>query len=292
MKLVLSLVVFASGHAIQVFDGVFAPPTCEALNAAASARGLGHALYTRSVGPRTALEHAFESFLSEVDDDSPHVEYWSRQEWKHIEAHADVDEALAADGGPLRYPRHAHVLYLDVGSRVRGPTCVWEAGRGEDGRPPRFAGAMTVVPAVAGRVLRFDGSLQHAVPRPADVWLAPFVISQSGPPEDFGRSVVLFNCWPEAEAPPHEVQPDEPAAGVDAASIYRAAPRAQWRPADLSHGPPPPSSGGRAATMKLWLLGERERRGSVERTLPLRVDADAVLAALQEGKECTRLDPC
>ena len=44
--------------------------------------------------------------------------------------------------------------------------------------------------------------------------------------------------------------------------------------------------------MKLWLLGERERRGSVERTLPLRVDADAVLAALQEGEECTRLDPC
>ena len=26
------------------------------------------------------------------------VEYWWRDEWKHVEAHADVDEALAAEG--------------------------------------------------------------------------------------------------------------------------------------------------------------------------------------------------
>lgn len=40
-------------------------------------------------------------------------------------------------------------------------------------RPESFE--LSVVPAVPGRLLRFKGDLLHAVPRPTDVWLLPFV---------------------------------------------------------------------------------------------------------------------
>ena len=57
------------------------------------------------------------------------------------------------------------------------------------GHPAVALAVTTAVPAVAGRVLRFDGSLQHAVPRPADVWLAPFAISPSGTADELMRSL-------------------------------------------------------------------------------------------------------
>ena len=66
---------------VAVFDSVFDGHACRALHAAASARGLGHALYVREDSPQTALEHAMESFLEGVGDEAPYVEYWSRQEW-------------------------------------------------------------------------------------------------------------------------------------------------------------------------------------------------------------------
>ena len=176
--------------AIAVFDGVFSAAACSAAHNAAAARGLGHALYSRHDEPRSPLEHVMESFLSEMADDAPFVEYWSRQEWRHIECHADVDEKLAADGGAFRWPDHGHVLYLDVGKQVAGPTCLWEACCDDP-----FGGALTVVPAVGGRVLRFDGRLQHAVPCPSDVWLSPFTKSLSGSAEELRRSVLLFSTW-------------------------------------------------------------------------------------------------
>ena len=172
---------------VAVHDAVFNPAACALLHTAACSRGLGHALFSRTE-PRSALEAGLASFLDEVGDTTPHVEYWSRQEWKHIEAHADVDEKRAAGGEyPLRYPTNGHVLYLGVGPLVRGPTCLWHPDGASE------FGAMTAVPAVAGRVLRFDGTLQHAVPRPADVWTSPFTASQSGSADDFLRSVILFN---------------------------------------------------------------------------------------------------
>ena len=200
------------------------------------------------------------------------------QEWKHIEAHADVDEKLAAGGGPLRYPEHGHVLYLEVGPKVQGPTCVWEGGA--------FDGAMTTVPAVPGRVLRFQGKLQHAVPRPADVWLSPFVISQSGSAEDFVRSVVLFNCW---EEPPLDVTADEVPlldGNGDALMQITSNPRKLWKTAEPQ---PAAALSGKEATMKLWLLGDKERRGQTERTRPIAVDPEAVMTALEETEACTRL---
>ena len=264
---------------LLVFDGVFGASACQALHTACQSRGLGHALYERDRRPTSALESAMESYLVELGDEAPFVEYWSRQEWRHIEAHADVDERLAADGGKLRFPDHGHVAYLHVGPKVRGPTCVWEPAGGA-----QFGGAMTAVPARAGRVLRFEGSLQHAVPKPADVWLAPFVISQSGTADDFVRSVVLFNTWTER---PFGVEAEPSATDADPSTVA-AAPRAEWTPAKMQQAHHDLQ---RPARMKLWLLGDEKRRQQAERNLVLDVDGDAVLAALTESEACTELVP-
>jgi len=275
---------------VKVYDRVFDVAACAELHRSASARGLGHALYTRAHGPRLPLEHAFESYLASIGDGAPVVEYWSRQEWRHIEAHRDVDEALAAGGGPQRCPEHGHVMYLRVGEKVRGPTCVWEPGDSSS------FGALTSVPAVEGRVLRFAGDLQHAVPRPMDVWLSPFTVSQSGRAEDFVRSVVLFNTWPDASAPPLNVECDEALHdfGAEVSARWLARPRSEWRAAAL-HAPPPTTTRDGAppptTTMKLWLLGDTARRAQRDRTLKLAVDGQAVAAALAETRHCTRVPP-
>lgn len=267
---------------MKVFDHVFTPAACAVLHAAACSRGLGHALFSREQ-PHSAIETALASFLDEVGDGASHIEYWSRQDWKHIEAHADVDENRAAEapGQELRYPRTGHVLYLEVGPRVHGPTCIWEP----DKAAGTEFGALTTVPAVAGRVLRFDGRLQHAVPRPADVWLAPFTISQSGSADDFVRSVVLFNTWD--DAPPLDVE-REAAPDVEAPSdlvLARCAPRAEW--SDVA--PRVQDTGGDLGSMKIWLLGDEHRRGRLERTLSLPVDRSAVAEALEQTSAVTHL---
>ena len=270
---------------VIVHDGVFSPAACAVLHTAACSRGLGHALFERSQ-PRSLIEAALDSFLEEVDDSEPFVEYWSRQEWKHIEAHADVDErrATAFPDQPLRYPTNGHVLYLDVGPLVRGPTCVWHPESASGGSA---FGPLTTVPAVAGRVVRFDGSLQHAVPRPSDVWLAPFVRSQPGSSEDFLRSVVLFNTWSEAplDVEHEEVGPKETGQEVDDA---RCAPRADWTAPTQRKAEP--AAGAKEATMKVWLLGDETRRGRMERTLPIKVDGASVSAALEETSTVTRCE--
>ena len=138
------------GAAPRVFDGVLDAEACDAVHDFATRDGLGHTLYHRDVGPSTPLEAALEAALAALADDAPFVEYWWRDEWKHIEAHADVDEALAAEGGALRYPRNGHVLYLRVGGRVQGPTCVWGAPDG-GGATAAGDGELVIVPAVAPR---------------------------------------------------------------------------------------------------------------------------------------------
>ena len=271
---------------MRVYDGVFTPAACALLHTAACSRGLGHNLFHRAE-PRSVIEAALDSFLDEIDDQSPYCEFWSRQEWKHIEAHADVDErrAAALPKEPLRFPTNGHVLYLSVGSRVRGPTCVWEP----DGSASQF-GALATVPAVEGRVLRFDGHLQHAVPKPADVWLAPFAINPSGTPEELVRSVILFNTWDE---PPLDVVREAESNSGDDVGAARCAPRSSWAEAPEQRRPAPGESGcsGATKTMKLWLLGDEVRRGRPERTLPLQVDGAAVLAALDETSTVTHLAP-
>ena len=109
---------------------------------------------------------------------------YARQEWRSIEAHADVDEFLAkkedAEGKgtvtSFRYPVNGHVLYLQKGSQVRGPTCVFPDRRsgGELLREGNDVEVFTV-PAVPGRLLRFRGDYLHAVPRPTDLWFLKFI---------------------------------------------------------------------------------------------------------------------
>jgi hypothetical protein len=198
---------------LTVWDGVFSPSACHYLHTASSIGGLGdeqHTVFHRAQPPRTPLESALHSVLVALGDDSPHVEYWWRDEWENIDAHSDVDEYLFEDDGVIRYPDHGHVLYLNVGEKVRGPTVVWEPAEAGEGGAAAF-GRLTSVPACTGRLLRFRGECMHAVPRPPELWfecdLALQAATEAAQPEvsqDPGlvRSVVLFNTWQEA---PHDV---------------------------------------------------------------------------------------
>ena len=133
---------------INVYDNVLPKSTCTTLHEAASRAGLGHKVFKRPLTDRTnrpVIEQALDSILSKLgdedinDDNEQYVEYWTRQEWRHIEAHADVDEHLAKeqdgeiakgnrgvdDDFSFRYPDNGHVLYLKIGTEVRGPTCIF-----------------------------------------------------------------------------------------------------------------------------------------------------------------------
>ena len=74
--------------------------------------GLGHRCFTRPLQDggksNNIIERTLNAILSEFERGLPrsgddgdesqqqqYVEYWTRQEWRHIEAHADVDENLA-----------------------------------------------------------------------------------------------------------------------------------------------------------------------------------------------------
>ena len=133
-------------------------------------------------------------------DSSRYIEYWARQEWRHIEAHADIDE-LQARTTPTEWAR----LYLNIGTAVKGPTCVFPDVSSGGELLEQLENELVVAPAVAGRLLRFAGEALHAVPRPVDLWMLSFVkgAAEYEPEEMFGRSVILFNTWP--DAPPKDV---------------------------------------------------------------------------------------
>jgi hypothetical protein len=106
-----------------------------------------------------------------------HVEYWTRQEWQHIEAHADIDENLAKQGvhQPFWYPHKGPVHYLQVVTDIRGPTCLFVKSMSGGDLLRQQSVELVTVPAVSGRLLHFCGNMLHAVPRPSDLWLLPFV---------------------------------------------------------------------------------------------------------------------
>lgn len=117
--------------------------------------------------------------------------------------------------------------------------------------------------------------IAHSTASVCFVWQAPFVINKRGDATDFCRSVVLFNTWHE---PPQGVEPvdgdEEEPATAETAELVRCAERKLWveAPEHTPDGAKP------TAKMKLWLLGDVGRRGQVERTIPLPVDGDLVLA--------------
>ncbi|KAJ1447752.1 hypothetical protein M885DRAFT_541629 [Pelagophyceae sp. CCMP2097] len=230
---------------VAVYDGVFENEVCEALESAAAS--VEHTVFDRSEQSGTMLEAALDSVLNSLGDEGRYVEYWSRSDWKHIEAHADVDEGQAANGA-LRFPNFAHVLYAAVGSRVKGPTCVFEKG------------AVTTVPPVAGRILRFRGDLVHAVPRPFDVWLRPFTTAEKSTPEH-KRCVVLFNSWDE---PPRDVPTAKEYSIPFEYSVLLPKPRADWQSTPAEDN----AADAAEVAVTLPLLGDRLRRSQEARTKP------------------------
>lgn len=230
----------SQGDTVQVYDNVIPESARDILHIAASKSGLGHKVFTRPIsnpGQHPAIERALDAILSELgdeadDENKQYVEYWTRQEWRHIEAHADVDEHLAKyqDKAILngemdlnqvryRYPKNGHVLYLKIGNQVRGPTCIFpDVQSGGDlltGADDQIKETnLVTVPAVNGRLLRFEGNALHSVPRPADLWFLSFVrgAPEHAPEDEWGRSVILFNTWmdePPKDVPLHETIPED-----------------------------------------------------------------------------------
>ena len=78
------------------------------------------------------------------------VEYWGREAWQPVPAHADIDERCARERGQLRFPAAVLVVYVQVEPGLRAPTVLWA-------ELPGGAPVICAVPAVAGRLLRFDG---------------------------------------------------------------------------------------------------------------------------------------
>ena len=301
----------AASPSVQVFDNVLDESTAARLLESAKVVGLGHRVFARPLKPGgvyNAIERALDSILLEMDgggndEDITYVEYWARQEWRSIEAHADVDEfrakeedasseapdfaALGPDG--YRYPKFGHVLYLQVGSEVRGPTCVWPNRRSagellKRGGSGNEEGDQTcessqeadqiellIVPAKNQRLLRFPGSALHAVPRPHNLWFLPFVMGSAvhEPVEEHGRSVVLFNMWDEA---PKGVSlnsgdghsGDDAIKGVDKKVHCNA--KSDWTTHKIQDRG---QESDETKAAKIWLLGNERRRDHPMRTIKM-----------------------
>jgi hypothetical protein len=242
-----------------------------------------------------------------MGDKSKVVEYWTRQEWRSIEAHADVDEFLAksqdaagnTNSSDFRYPKNGHVLYLKVGTEVRGPTCIFPGRRsGKDllmsmseHNEKKGGIDLVTVPAVAGRLLRFPGEALHAVPRPADLWLRTFVQGAPTyePEEEWGRSVILFNTWDEA---PMNVPFDTTTAGDETFCLTMS--RDNWQRNFLfdivgtyDRCDKSGDDVGRL-TAKIWLLGNLRRRAHAMRTLKVAASA-RISDALHEVHEVSHI---
>jgi hypothetical protein len=234
---------------IQIFDNAFSSFACEELTYLTqdhSTRGNdGSSIFTRPPNndkPLTPIENAIHSFLVTVNDTTKKVEYWSRDEYINIDAHADIDEEQLQDENELRCPKMAHVLYLEVQDGLRGPTCVfprkrigWDGENVNNDNNDKMIDLLTV-PAIQGRVLRFPGNAMHSVPCPADRWLLSkeeerLLIEKEekeceeevdddddyydfdeeeddDDDEDIERAVLLFNTWPDHEPGPKGVGGD------------------------------------------------------------------------------------
>ena len=188
----------AARPAVAVFDGVFSAESQRALASAAESSGV----YVRNRGSVTAPEHAIESLLCALKDtETAEVEYWSRENWAAMEAHRDADEEAASADGLLRTPSRVLLVYGEVAEGLAAPTILWcepqgsevLAGDGAAEEGVRSSGRLVLVPAIAGRVLDFDGSLMHAVPwcsaGGGATWMgAATCASQT-------RTVMVLNCW-------------------------------------------------------------------------------------------------
>lgn len=272
LLLVSSVGCFSSsdaGRNILVWDNVLGSQIRQDLHQLAAEVGLGHRVFRRSQ-TSNLIERTLDAVLKEIGDGEEFVEYWSRQEWRHIEAHADVDENLAkewdrtGDSG-YRYPKKGHVLYLQVGSDVRGPTCVFDCSTGGD-LAGREQVNVATVPAVEGRLLRFEGSLLHAVPRPTDLWFLSYVKGSPDfePKEVWGRSVILFNTW---SHPPTDLSMNDANCPDDQSGNDMLCNKMdEWQQQMIENFS---ENGEGNATARVWLLGNQRRRHHLYRTVKL-----------------------
>ncbi len=343
---------------VKVWDNV--GHSLAALQEFAATSGLGHKYFTRPLLSNNddskynnIIERTIDAILTEIERSAGNndaadstnrcfVEYWTRQEWRHIEAHADVDENLSKqldqqkclDGGDLqsmypmtyqeeyghRYPTFGHVLYLEVGTNVKGPTCIFP-GRSSGGDFQRSIHhenlegddnmdnvedrkkdvPICIVPAVAGWVLRFVGRDAHAVPRPTDIWMLPFVqgAAQYEPEEEWGRSVVLFNVWPGNEQPPLDV-PLDTSSQEDQEGIWKMDTPlcnsfSDWKEVMATRKEQSSSGSDNELnqSVKVWLLGNERQRDhpmrTVSRVAPVKGGRDALREALNEDNEVSEL---
>ena len=196
---------------ISVYDEVIDAAICQAMDVELKAGCLSHTVFFRDSSPRTIVESVIHSLLTSINDVAPIVEYWWRDEWINLELHRDLDEKLALENGPHRCPNHAHVLYLDVGELAQGPTIVLTDSAEKNSQSFE---KISVIPAVAGRLLRFEGHMMHAVPRPSLAYLDPdqggsnlelWSRQRSDENSDLAlrRSVLLFNTW--TDSPPVDI---------------------------------------------------------------------------------------
>ena len=178
---------------ISVFDGVFDPgSTTTALGDYGPGvyRRWMHAGITQEQDSETELspvEEFIESLLVAVNDTASEVEYWGREDWLRVEAHRDTDEP-SAEAGFRRFPSCVYIAYLDIAPNLIAPTVLWTSSPQDQ----EEGGRLVAVPAVAGRVLRFNGTLLHGVPRPACQYLgaADFAAGVTNL-----RHVLIINSW-------------------------------------------------------------------------------------------------
>lgn len=292
---------------VRVFDNAIPTETRAILHQEASASGLGHKVFSRddmttTIGTTTTLEQTLHQLLLQLSDTSPYVEYWCRQEWRHIEAHADVDENLTKTTqreAQFRYPTNGHVLYLQVGSDVRGPTCLFEDVTNGGDLAASSTGAtknLLTIPAVEGRLLRFPGDWLHAVPRPTDIWLRSFV--QGGPTftpeEQWGRSVILFNTW--TTEPPLDVPLNSHNGAEECPKDNERLlcnPHKDWAKVTIQeqtqHNQQERDSSP-DQKVKVWLLGDQKRRNYRMRTVNMMGDPTVIRQALEEESIPSRVE--
>ena len=194
--------------ALQVWDNVLVRSRTAALERSVEELGGSHFLLDRqAVKPRCLLRNSLDELLHSVGDSSRYVEFWTREDWINLDVHRDVDEFLHRRSGEMRTPNHAHVLYVDIGSHCQGPTALFLENEAAS------INRVVSVPAVSMRLLRFQGHIIHAVPRPALAMLDPDlggsnheifsrIRDDAKLNTTFKRRVILFNTW---EEPPEEV---------------------------------------------------------------------------------------
>lgn len=86
-----------------------------------------------------------------------------RRDWD-IRAFVDTTRTLS-----FQYPDKGHVLYVQVGTNIRGPTCLFANATCRGDLLRQNSVELVTVPALPGRLLQFRGNVLHAVPRPADL---------------------------------------------------------------------------------------------------------------------------